>query len=84
MGSAQEWPADVLLCDIALPDGDGYVVLRRMRERQRQPPPAIAITAFAREDDRSRAIGAGFAAHLAKPVDADRLFELMARVTGRA
>ena len=65
-----EWPTDVLVCDIGLPDDDGYGLLRRLR---RLPAganiPAIALTAFARPEDRARALAAGFRAHLSKPLD---------------
>ena len=62
---------DVLLCDIAMPQDDGYVTLRRIREwegRHRLAPMgAIALTAFAQREDRIRALSAGFRLHLSKP-----------------
>lgn len=65
-----EWPTDVLVCDIALQDDDGYGLLRRLRS---QPAGgsihAIALTAYARPEDRARALAAGFRAHLSKPLD---------------
>lgn len=72
---------DVLLCDIGLPDGDGYTLLRRLRAASDRVVPAIALTAFAREEDRARALDAGFAAYLTKPYDADQLFDTLFRVT---
>jgi signal transduction histidine kinase len=76
---------DVILCDIELPDEDGYAflaTLRRMEEARGVPReariPAIALTAYARAEDRERARVAGFAAHVAKPVDPDRLIALIA------
>jgi PAS domain S-box-containing protein len=62
---------DILISDIGLPDVDGYELIRRVR--QLADPiariPAVALTAFARSEDRTRALGAGFNAHLAKPVE---------------
>jgi ATP-binding cassette subfamily B protein len=84
-----EWP-DVLICDIALPDEDGYALLRRIRalEAERALPltsrlPAIAFTGVASNDDRIRALLAGFQIHLAKPVDPDELVAAVAAVIGR-
>ncbi len=67
---------NVLICDIAMPDEDGYKVMRKLREL---PPdeggaiPAIALTAYARTEDRLRALAAGFQMHVAKPVEPDEL-----------
>jgi PAS domain S-box-containing protein len=71
-----EWPADVLICDVGLPDDDGYGLLRRLRalpEGERMP--AIALTAYARPEDRAKALAAGFRAHLSKPLDPEILLE---------
>jgi PAS domain S-box-containing protein len=68
---------DVLVSDIGLPDVDGYSLIRRIRELEHDDGaklPAIALTAFARSVDRTRALRAGFQAHLAKPVDPAELF----------
>jgi CheY-like chemotaxis protein len=57
----------------------------RSIEREQGSPrvPALALTAFARPEDRERAVAAGFDVHLAKPVDPDRLMEQIARLAGR-
>ncbi|MGH9219563.1 MAG: hybrid sensor histidine kinase/response regulator, partial [Vicinamibacterales bacterium] len=71
-----EWPTDVLICDVALPDDDGYGLLRRLRalpEGERLP--AIALTAYARPEDRAKALAAGFRAHLTKPLDPESLLK---------
>jgi signal transduction histidine kinase/CheY-like chemotaxis protein len=63
-------PADVLLCDLAMPQMDGFEVLRQIRDidaRAGRATLALAVTAYASEHDRARCIRAGFAAHLAKP-----------------
>src|SRR5207244_4531321 len=62
----------VIVSDIGLPGADGYELIRRVRALPGDDGvriPAIALTAFAREEDMRRAIGAGFDAHLAKPID---------------
>ena len=68
----------LIVCDIAMPDENGYSFIRRLRQlgavRDAQVP-AIALTALASEEDRRRSFAAGFQEHLAKPVDIDRLLE---------
>ena len=61
----------LLISDIGIPLRDGYDLIHAVRERgiSREQLPAIALTAFARSEDRDRALGAGFQAHLSKPVD---------------
>jgi CheY-like chemotaxis protein len=69
-----EWPAEVLLCDVGLPDDDGYGLLRRLRALPAgERIPAIALTAYARPEDRAKALAAGFRAHLSKPLDPEIL-----------
>jgi CheY-like chemotaxis protein len=71
--------ADLVVSDIAMPEEDGLSLIRRIRELPEPLAhvPAIALTAFARADDRARAIEAGYQLHLAKPVE---LAELQASV----
>ena len=69
---------DVLVTDIGLPDEDGYALLRRMRALYGDGIPAIALTAYARAADRDRALAAGFQHHVVKPVDPQRLVEIVA------
>jgi len=77
-------PPDVLLTDIAMPDEDGYALIREIRSRGSRIP-AIAITALASAEDRARAMAEGFDAHLTKPVDPAEVVEAVARsVAGRA
>jgi len=68
---------DILLSDIGMPLVDGYELMRRVRaldsERSGGPIPAIAITAYARSEDRQRSLLAGYHMHLAKPVEAREL-----------
>ena len=67
----------LLISDIAMPDMDGYTLIRKIREIERetkaQALPAVALSAFTREDDRSKAIEAGFDQHIAKPLDTQKL-----------
>jgi len=79
---ARERP-DVLLSDIGMPDIDGFEFLRRARESGGDIP-AIALTAFARSEDRTRALRAGFRMHMSKPVEPAELVAAVASVGGRA
>ena len=77
---------DVLVSDIGMPDVDGYELLRRVRalgEARGGQVPAIALTAFARSEDRTRALHHGFRVHVAKPVDPAELIATVASVAGR-
>jgi len=69
-----------------MPDEDGYSLISKVRalpaERLARIP-AIAVTAFARPEDRSQAIRAGFQAHVSKPVDPAQLIALVAGLSGR-
>jgi PAS domain S-box-containing protein len=71
----------VLVSDLSMPQRDGYDLIRTVRSRSGYPVPAIAVSAFAREVDRSRARAAGFTTHLPKPVNAR---ELLMEVTALA
>jgi signal transduction histidine kinase/ActR/RegA family two-component response regulator len=71
---------DVLLADIAMPDEDGYSLIRQIRAGATKTAaiPAAALTSFARDEDRQHAFQAGFQMHVAKPVDPRRLIEAIA------
>jgi ATP-binding cassette subfamily B protein len=78
------WP-DLLICDIGLPDRDGYSVVRAIRAAEaqqsvdlRERMPAIALTGYAESSDRMRALLAGFQLHLSKPVSAPELLASVA------
>jgi PAS domain S-box-containing protein len=76
----------VLVSDIGMPEVDGYELLRRVRElgmARGGGLPAIALTAYARSDDRTRALHAGYLAHVAKPVEPTELAATVASVVGR-
>jgi PAS domain S-box-containing protein len=76
---------DILVSDIAMPDVDGYELLRRVRELDSAAAqiPAIALTAFARSEDRTRALRAGYIAHVTKPVEPSELLATIAAISGR-
>jgi len=77
---------NVIVCDIGLPGEDGYQLLASIRDREGEGHTprvaAVAVTAFARDDDRRRALEVGFDEHVAKPVDAGQLIEVLAKVVG--
>jgi CheY-like chemotaxis protein len=75
----------VLISDIGMPGQDGYDLIRQVRAKGYtfQKLPALALTAFARSEDRRRALLAGFQAHVAKPVDARELTAAIAALVGR-
>jgi PAS domain S-box-containing protein len=81
----QERP-DVLLSDIGMPGQDGYEFIRRVRELPAErggATPAAALTAFARSEDRRRALVAGYQTHVAKPVESAELVAIVASLAGR-
>jgi CheY-like chemotaxis protein/two-component sensor histidine kinase len=67
----QDWTPHVLVCDIEMPDENGYEFIARLRARPEPAStvPAVAVTAYARTEDRVRAVRAGFTAHIPKPVE---------------
>jgi signal transduction histidine kinase/CheY-like chemotaxis protein len=76
----------LLVSDIGMPVVDGYELLRRIRELGEARGgrlPAIALTAFARSEDRTRALRAGFLVHVSKPVEPSELVATVASVAGR-
>jgi CheY-like chemotaxis protein len=78
---------DLVLCDIGMPGEDGYDFITALRSRSQEQGgriPAIAVTAFARVEDRTRALLAGYSAHLAKPVDSLELVATVASIAGRS
>lgn len=84
--SIATYAPDLLLLDIGLPGMDGYELLQRVRQLPwpgARSLPAVALTAFARPEDRDRSIAAGYVAHLAKPIDPLRIVAAIAEVLGR-
>jgi signal transduction histidine kinase/FixJ family two-component response regulator len=73
---------DVLLADIGMPDEDGYSLIRKVRalHGKKGSVPAAALTAFVRDEDRTRALEAGFHLHVAKPIEPPELVAAIARL----
>jgi signal transduction histidine kinase len=80
-----EWERpDVLVSDIGLPDEDGYGLIGQIRQREAEHGgflPAVALTGYARAEDRDRCLAAGFQAHVQKPVDPGELTAAIATIT---
>jgi CheY-like chemotaxis protein len=74
--------ADVIVCDLAMPGEDGLSLSARIRAAGATTLPAIALSAYARPEDRQRALAGGFNIHLAKPVEPADLLKAIAGLTG--
>ncbi|HEX3344269.1 MAG TPA: PAS domain S-box protein [Polyangiaceae bacterium] len=82
----RESPPHVIVSDIGMPDEDGYVFIRKLRALPRAEGgriPAVALTAFARAEDRRRALVEGFQNHAAKPIEPQELVIVVANLAGR-
>ena len=78
---------DVLVADLGMPGMTGFDLIARIRQSERpeiRDLPAVALTAYARSEDRAKALLAGFDTHLAKPVDPEVLMSTVASLGGRA
>lgn len=74
---------DVLISDIGMSEQDGYTLIRKLRSLEPEKGgciPAIALTAYTREEDRLKALSAGFQKYLSKPIDPTELIALVASV----
>lgn len=79
------WQPAIVISDIGMPEIDGYEFIRRIREYERplgQKIPAIALTAFARIEDRVRSLAAGYQMHVAKPIEPGELLTIVASLAG--
>ena len=83
LATLRERPIDVLVSDIGMPKEDGYSLIRNVRD-QWPTLPAIALTAYAADEDRERTTGAGYQFHLAKPAEATQLIAAVAMAAGKA
>jgi PAS domain S-box-containing protein len=79
------WRPDILISDIGMPGEDGFTLMRRLRAAEASQAlahtPAIALTAYARPEDRVQAVGAGYQLHVSKPVDLDELLRAIKSLT---
>jgi CheY-like chemotaxis protein len=85
MVALEREPPDLLLSDIGMPVMDGFELIRRVRALPASVAtvPAAALTAYARDEDRTRALLNGFQAHLAKPIDPRELLVAVRALVGR-
>jgi len=77
---------DILVSDIGMPGEDGYDLIRKVRAlppEQGGRTPAVALTAYARTEDRMRSLLAGFQVHVPKPVEPNELVAVVASLAGR-
>ena len=82
----QQLKPNVLVSDIGMPQEDGYALIRKVRAldaEQGGQIPAVALTAYARAEDRIRALAAGFQLHIPKPVNSQELVAVVANLAGR-
>lgn len=81
LAAAQRFQPQVVLCDIGLPGMTGYEVAEQLRARGGDGQPTlIALSGYGQDEDRRRAIEAGFDHHLVKPVEPHALFALLDRL----
>jgi CheY-like chemotaxis protein/anti-sigma regulatory factor (Ser/Thr protein kinase) len=86
LDSLRDHRPDVIVSDIGMPREDGYVFIRALRAMSREDGgriPVVALTAYARAEDRRRALVAGFQNHAAKPIEPQELVVVVANLTGR-
>jgi len=86
-GAISEWNPDVLISDIEMPGENGYTLITRLRSEfgiSARKLPAIALTAYARVEDRIKALAAGFQMHVPKPVEPAELVAVVAAVITQA
>jgi PAS domain S-box-containing protein len=83
----EEHQLDIIVSDLGMPEMDGYEFIRQVRAFENKTSrhiPAIALTAFASSEDRTRALQAGFQLHVIKPVESDEFLSLVAGLVGRS
>ena len=83
VSAARRIRPDILVCDVAMPDADGLTVVRQVKSWASEtgvPLPALALSGFARSEDRARALAAGFDLYLTKPVEPKELVRAVARL----
>src|SRR5437879_4061171 len=82
----EQWHPDILVSDIGLPDVDGYALIQKLRTLEAERGwsiPALAVTAYARVEDRTRALSSGFQMHVAKPLEPADLVAAITRLLGK-
>jgi signal transduction histidine kinase/ActR/RegA family two-component response regulator len=86
MAAIEEYSPQVIVSDIGMPDEDGYALIRSVRtlpSESKRNIPAIALTAFTRNEDRTRALIEGFNVHMAKPIEPTALVQAVIDLAGQ-
>jgi PAS domain S-box-containing protein len=86
LSALPRWKPDVLVSDLGMPKEDGFALIGKIRAlapEQGGDTPAAALTAYVRDEDRTRALDAGYQAHVPKPVDPSALAQVVAGLAGR-
>src|SRR6185436_17292241 len=88
LSECDDWQPEVLISDVEMPGADGYALIRRVRALEAERGgggrlPAVALTAYARVEDRTRALAAGFQRYVSKPLEPAELLAVLASLTGR-
>jgi signal transduction histidine kinase/AmiR/NasT family two-component response regulator len=86
LAACDEWRPDVLIADIGMPGKDGYMLMKELRAREKargRRIPAIALTSYARREDRLRALSVGYEYHIPKPVEPAELLAAVASLIDR-
>ena len=84
LANLESFQPDVLVSDIGMPDVDGYALIQQVRalpSNKGGQVPAIALTAYAREEDHQQAIASGYQRHLTKPLNLDQLVQVVVELT---
>jgi len=86
LAACDEWRPDILISDIGMPGEDGYMLIKKLRARESESGghiPAIALTAYGRQEDRRRALSVGYESHIPKPIEPVELLAVVASLTNR-
>jgi signal transduction histidine kinase/ActR/RegA family two-component response regulator len=86
MSACDEWRPEILIADIGMPGEDGYTLIKKLRALEKLRGghiPAIALTAYARQEDRLRALSAGYERHVPKPIEPNELLAAVASLANR-
>ena len=82
----KEWQPDLLISDLAMPHEDGFALLtklRKLKSKRAKEIPAVALSAYASDEDRAISLAKGFQLHLPKPIEPDNLVTSIAAAVGR-
>jgi signal transduction histidine kinase/DNA-binding response OmpR family regulator len=82
----KEWQPDLLISDLAMPNEDGFALLaklRKLKSKRAKEIPAVALSAYASDEDRAISLSKGFQMHLPKPIEPDKLITSIAAAIGR-